>query len=177
MKILKLFLKCYLFIYPFLVYFLILHRQEKLCYLAIGLMLLINIPYKDKKLLFAYLSVVFFLSLILVFFQPQNIVRIFPFLMSLSFLALFCRSLGKEKSILEFYVSPFKKITDNQKIYFKKIMPLWIGFLGLNSFILFILIFAFPLHYWLVYSGFISYVLISLMIILSILVGKFQKKA
>ena len=84
----------------------------------------------------------------------------YPIMISLSWALIFGCSLLKGPTIIEEFMKiKVDEITDKHRQYARKLTFIWFTFLSLNSFLSYLSNF-YSMSYWMLYNGFISYVLI-----------------
>lgn len=89
--------------------------------------------------------------------------KFYPVVMSLSFLAIFGYSLYKAPSVVEIIARLHEDLDDDGVTYTRQVTKVWCGFFILNALIATGTIFHEDEQVWLVYNGFISYVLMGLL--------------
>ena len=129
---------------------------------------------EDKALALSICLVALAVIVLLLFVAPSNVIRIYPFLISISFLSQFVSSYRMKDPLIERYVSLFVKrpFSELETRYFKDMMPMWCIFLLCNSIILLTLTFSFSMEIWVLYSCILFYVILGLMILGSIVYAK-----
>lgn len=163
--------KIFSFIYPLLVFSCVFFNLKIFLYIVSGCMIFLNLTYSNYKILTYQIVVIMFCSALVIMFSANNLYRLTPFLISLSVLYFLVNKFSLNENIFLSYLIKFKKISEIEKKYLDKLIIYWIIFLSLNTLILFYLVFFLSQNIWLIYSCFVSYLLIILMIILSVLMG------
>ncbi len=144
-----------------------LNPQWQLVILTIAFLAIVD----KTKTFFLIAMSIFLLGL----WHIDQVVRIYPFAMAMTFFLAFLASYRADKSVLETYAKNFVLIDDGTKIFLKKALKAWLFILGTNTFILFIFLFAGTTEEWALYSGLFSYLFLGLMILATIGFGHAQK--
>ncbi|MCP3924693.1 MAG: hypothetical protein GY714_19125 [Desulfobacterales bacterium] len=168
MKSVKKIFGLFFIVFPFMIYGFEKYHAPAYCKYVLLFAAMLYMLFNQRKRFWMTGTLLFFSTIAVSFVEPDNLVRLYPFLMSTTVLAFFITCQRKEISALEFYSSRFVKITPEKQKYLHKASVLWIVGLSVNSFIFFILLFAFPLKIWLLYSGFLSYIFLVLMFITTV---------
>jgi len=162
-------------LYPFIIFWSIRNSHQAwavaFAFLSVG----INLNFQRKSVLWGQLLLLAIFGVLSFYTGAESLIRVSPLLISLSFLLIFWQSLGQEKSILEVYGQSFKKISPSEALYLRKATKVWIGFLILNSSLLFYFSFWGSLKAWMLYSGFIFYILSGFLLLGCIAVAKLRK--
>jgi uncharacterized membrane protein len=102
--------------------------------------------------------------------------KFYPVVMSLSFLAIFGYSLYKAPSVVEIIARLHEDLDEDGVAYTRQVTKVWCVFFILNALIATGTIFHEDEQVWLVYNGFISYVLMGLLMAGEFVVRYFVKK-
>ncbi|MBF0440360.1 MAG: hypothetical protein HQK54_00495 [Oligoflexales bacterium] len=128
-----------------------------------------SIRFQGKTILI--MIVILLVASILSFYKKENLVRIYPFVISLHFTILFVNKTGDGLPVTAFYASKFKPLKPWEMDMLKKINPLWSFGLALNTFVLLIFIFRFSTALWALYAGGLSYVLLAILFMITFAYG------
>lgn len=173
MKILRIISRVLLWIltvlYPFIIW-LALGSNAPICAIAaLGIILLLRIltggsTGRTGNIILTILGI----TVLILFRMKDNPVylMLYPTLVSYGFLALFSFSLTGEKSAVEKIASLSVKkeeITDSFKLYCRRVTIAWCIFMFLNGTAALCLAFLAEREIWMIYTGFISYILMGLM--------------
>lgn len=134
----------------------------------------LNLNYRRKAVLTLQLTMIALLAILLIELKPDNLPRIYPFLMSATALMAFITSWRGDGAILANYASKFVRLSPERRIFLRSMVPLWVLGLLLNTLILLVLVFFFPLKYWAWYSGFASYILFAGLLLWTIVQRSFS---
>ena len=164
-KILKVLGVCLTLLYPFVVFF-ALQREVPLRFIALllGIVVVTNFLRSSVKF-FSFLILGLGLSGFLYFFNDVLFFKLYPVFMNFLFAFSFTLSLfgGREPLIMKFAKHMGYDVKNVDVIlYTRKVTLAWSIFLFLNTLISFVTVFL-PNTVWMLYNGFISYVLIGLM--------------
>ncbi len=156
-------------LYPILLYTLRDSSSFKKVALSLGglLMLELSLRLSAKKRL-VFLLLICSVALLMLTLGLNNMERLYPFLMSASMLALFASSSDPNDNPM---IGPIRtKVLADPKLLPILHQAKWIWIVGLtvNSMILAVFLFAFPLDRWLLYASFYSYLLLAALFLLSI---------
>lgn len=125
----------------------------------------INSPRKRGTIPHANLVLITVLSLLAfsVFFNSALALKFYPVVMSLSFLAIFGYSLYKPPSVVEVIARLHEELDEQGIAYTRRVTKVWCGFFIINALIATGTIFHEDEQVWLLYNGFISYLLMGLL--------------
>ncbi len=173
MKVLRIISRVLLWIltvlYPFIIY-LALSSNAPICALAaLGMILLLRIltdggTGRTDNIILTVLGIT-----VLILFRLREdpvYLMLYPTLVSYGFLAVFGISLTGEKSAVEKIASLSVKkeeITDDFRQYCRRVTAVWCIFMFLNGTAALCLAFLADREIWMIYTGFISYILMGLM--------------
>lgn len=149
--------------YPFVVFYAL---QQNIAVKFIGLVLLIAVLFsfirnKNKYMLTLGLTLCF----CVIFFNQEIFLKLYPVLMNACVCGIFALSLRKTPVITQIAQKMCKKpLEKHQLIYTKHATQAWAIFMFINTIISFITIFL-STKIWTVYNGFISYILIGIMML------------
>ena len=121
----------------------------------------LNLDYRRKSVLAAQLELILGLGVLLITLKADNLPRIYPFLMSATALLAFVRSWRGDGAILATYSEKFVSLTPSRRHFLRSMVPVWTAGLTVNTVILMVLVFCFPVEYWAWYSGIFSYALLA----------------
>ncbi len=157
-------------IYPFLIYFGVAHLEPKVIAAILILFLFLRIvalKSSDGSKLqqaFPILGTIGACYILVILSNSQKILLLQPVFINLVFLFIFGITLYRPPSIIERYArlrkSDLPPIAIN---YCRKVTVVWCIFFVINGSIAFLLAAAGSLSFWAVYTGFVSYILIGLL--------------
>ena len=159
-KILKVLGIIFALLYPFFVFFMLKSGLSlRLVALLLTVLVLSSFLRSRQK---AFLLIGFVLILGLLFSNDDLFLRLYPVCMNFSVCMSFAMSLYEKPLITVFAEKMGHKSTDKMLSYTKKATIAWAVFMGLNTFISILTLFA-DIWIWTLYNGLISYVLIGIM--------------
>jgi len=103
--------------------------------------------------------------------------KFYPVVISLSFLAIFSYSLFKPPSVVEMIARLHETLDDHGIIYTHKVTQVWCAFFIVNALIATWTVFHDDEQIWLLYNGFISYILMGVLMSVEFVVRFFVKRA
>ena len=159
-KILKILGIVFALLYPIFVFFM-LKNGLSLRLIALLLVVLVLSSFlrsKQKTLLFVGLALIFGLF----FSNDELFLRLYPVCMNFFVCMSFAMSLYEKPLITVFAEKMGHEATKEMQSYTKKATIAWAVFMGINTFISILTLFA-SLWIWTLYNGLISYVLIGIM--------------
>ncbi len=160
--IIKIIISAFVIAYPFVVFFAF---ENGVAFRFIGLFLLaivaLSFIRNNNKVLFG-LGLI--LCLLIMTFNTDIFLRLYPVLMNGAICAIFALSLNKTPLITKYALKMHHDLTDQEIKYTKNATLAWAIFMACNTIISFITLFL-PMKIWVLYNGFISYILISVMMI------------
>jgi 1-acyl-sn-glycerol-3-phosphate acyltransferase len=115
----------------------------------------------DRRLVSIQIALISAVVLPVLLIRPENLVRLYPFVLSASVFAIFLLSWRSERPALLQYAGWFRPLTPEVENYLRRMMPLWIAGLGLNTLVFLVFLFHFPIETWAWYAGFFSYLLLA----------------
>ncbi len=157
----KIFLGCFIVAYPFIVFYAL---KQNIAVKFIGLILLTVIIFsylrnRNKCLFMTGLLVAFMVIL----FNQEIFLKIYPVLMNASVCSVFALSLKKTPLITQFAQKMQKKpLNEETVVYTRSATVAWAIFMFLNTLVSLTTVFMSD-EIWVLYNGFISYVLIGIM--------------
>ncbi len=98
-----------------------------------------------------------------VFFNSALALKFYPVVISLSFLAIFGYSLYKPPSVVEIIARLHEKLDEQGIAYTRRVTQVWCVFFVINALIATGTIFHEDEQVWLLYNGFISYLLMGIL--------------
>ncbi len=125
----------------------------------------INSPAKRGTIPHANVVLITVLSLLTfsVFFNSALALKFYPVVMSLSFLAIFGYSLYKPPSVVEIIARLHEELDEDGIAYTRRVTQVWCVFFIINALIATGTIFHEDEQVWMLYNGFISYLLMGLL--------------
>ena len=166
----KIFLGIFVIAYPFIVFYAL---QQNVAVKFIGFILLAAVAFsfirnKNKYMLVLGLTLCFFV----IVSNQEIFLRLYPVLMNSCVCAIFALSLRKTPIITQFAQKmQHKPLDKHQLIYTKQATKAWAIFMLCNTVISLITVFL-STEIWTIYNGFISYVLIGIMMLCEYVVRK-----
>ena len=170
----KIFLGLFIIAYPFMIFYAL---QQNIAVKFIGIILLMAIVSsfirnKNRYIFVSGLILCFFV----VFFNQEIFLKLYPVLMNASVCAIFTLSLRKTPIITQFAQKMRKPPLDDEKIiYTRRATKAWAIFMFINMIISLTTVFL-PNEIWVLYNGFISYVLIGIMMLSEYIIRKRMEK-
>ncbi|MBC7659155.1 MAG: hypothetical protein H7249_05540 [Chitinophagaceae bacterium] len=158
-------------LYPIIIYGLRDSAYFKIAALSLGGILIVDIVLRfpiARRYRLTAVCALLGAALALILVGVENIVRLYPFMMSGSMLTLFAVTKDPGDNPM---IGPFRKYlaTDPKMlVHLHRAKTIWIVGLSINTLILGIFLFAFPLQSWILYASFYSYILLASLFILSI---------
>ncbi len=156
--------------YPFVLYFGLLHFdfwQVSLFIILIALLRLLVLRKQESSVL----KIGFFGAIFLLFFSTiawllnqEMWLKIYPIAISLTLLYIFASSLWTEKSIIQRFAELREKdINATKQMYMRKLTIIWCWFFIFNALISGYTLFFLSTKHWMLYNGFISYLLMGML--------------
>ena len=109
--------------------------------------------------------------------QSENLVRIYPFVISLHYWLMFLHKRGDGRSALEVHASRFKTLAPWEGPMLRSAARIWQVGLAFNTLALFVLMFTFSSRIWMLYAGVGSYLYLGFLFAVTfIYAGFFRKK-
>lgn len=112
---------------------------------------------------------------LLALFNQQNLVRLYPFLMALHFFLAFTFEDRKGTSFIEAATERFKKLTPFERATLRQTIIFWQIGLGTNAAILGVFLLRFSFESWALYAGVISYGLLGLLFLFTVVYLRIAK--
>ena len=170
----KIFLGCFIVAYPFIVFYAL---KQNIAVKFIGLILLMMIIFsflRNKNKIMFLIGLV--LAFLVIFFNQEIFLKLYPVLMNASVCAIFALSLRKTPLVTQFAQKmrhePLNKET---VIYTCQVTKAWAIFMFANTLISLATVFM-TNEIWALYNGFISYVLIGTMMLTEYIVRRGKRK-
>ncbi|MEB3753604.1 septation protein IspZ [Acinetobacter sp. MD2(2019)] len=176
-KLIKLFTALILIAYPFLVGWSLSHG--KLWEMSIALMILGIVRYwtgrNSPMLPLTYLAILAGgLSLV---FKDQTWLKFYPVAMSLGSLSIFLLTLWRPPSMIERFARVFEpNLPESGVQWTRKVTMVWCGFFLINALIALYTVFFAPMKIWVLYNGFISYLLMGGLLVGEFILRKYQQR-
>lgn len=180
-KLLKILLSVFGVLYPLVVFFLLKHGL--LIYVAIFLLLIIlgRLFIDGKRSLRESLPLAVLGGALVILFivtKEEKFLLLYPVIVNLVFLSVFYLSL-KTIPIVEKFASlhvPLEKQTTSFKEYTRNVTKAWCIFFIINGTLALITTLCGNHDIWVLYNGFIAYILISIMFVGEYIIRRFIKK-
>ena len=131
--------------------------------------ILLHVDFSKKRQLLWQFGVLCGFAVPMFFISKENLPRLYPFFFSGSVLIAMILSRSHEENFLEIYSKRFATVTEERKQFLSKALNLWIFGIGLNTAVLFVLLFAFSTKTWALYVGVFGYLYIALLFVLTFL--------
>lgn len=160
---LKLAVGIVLVLYPFLIYLGLAHFEARYLGLVLVAVALIRFFFGEKRNAEArvFLGVALVASMISIGLDNELGVLLYPALVSTSFLAIFASSLFFPPTAVERIARlQDKEFPDEAIPYTRKVTIVWCVFFLLNALVSLLSVFIYR-EFWLIYNGFVSYVLMA----------------
>ncbi len=170
----KIFFGAFVVAYPFMIFYAL---QQNIAIRFLGLVLLMVVIFSFINTKNKYLFVLgLVLCFAIIFFNQEIFLKLYPVLMNASVCAIFALSLRKTPLITQFAQKMCNKpLNNNQITYTKHATIAWAVFMFINTLISFVTVFL-STEIWTIYNGFISYILIGLMMLIEYFVRKSREK-
>lgn len=149
-------------LYPLIVFFGLKWIEPTYIALVLVLLACLRFYYNKASINIPFIKVVginIIILLMLSFFNNSSfLLKLYPVVMSLSFLSIFLYSLIKPPSVITLIAGARDKLTVNAVEYTKKITLVWCAFFLINGSISLVTVFLSD-EIWAFYNGLVSYVL------------------
>ena len=151
--------------------------QQNIAVRFIGLVLLMAVVFsfvnnKNKYMLMLGLMLCF----LIILFNQEIFLKFYPVLMNATVCAIFTLSLYKTPLITQFAQKMHKEPLDDKKLtYTRQATKAWAVFMFINTIVSFVTVFL-SNAIWTIYNGFISYILIGLMMLSEYIIRKGKEK-
>ncbi len=177
----KVILALLLLAYPFLVYWGIQVVSPSVIGLFLLTIVLLRFWHFKKHLKkFPALPVVTIACSVLLtwgsFNNSEFALKLYPVVVNISFFAVFAYSLIKPPSVITLVASLKEELNDKAIAYTIKVTKVWCFFFIINGSIASYTVFAQDKSYWLIYNGFISYLLMGMLVAGEWLIRRRQRK-
>ena len=170
----KIFFGAFVVAYPFMIFYAL---QQNIAVRFLGLVLLLVVIFsfintKNKYLFILGLALCF----LIILFNQEIFLKLYPVLMNISVCAIFALSLKTTPLVTQFAKKMRKEPLDTRTLtYTKNVTMAWAIFMFINTIISLITVFL-SNEIWVIYNGFISYILIGLMMLVEYFVRKSREK-
>ena len=170
----KIFFAFFVFAYPFFVFYAL---QQNIAVRFIGLIVLLMVMFsfannKNKYMLVLGLVLCF----LVIFFNQEIFLKLYPVLMNACVCAVFALSLNKTPLITKFAEKMRgEPLNENTLKYTRNATKAWVIFMLFNTLVSLATVFL-SNEIWVIYNGFISYVLIGTMMTVEYIVRKGKEK-
>ena len=163
--------------YPFLVGYSIYTQQYiwvSLLLIGLGLTRLLT---KNRQLMWPLAAFAVLCGGLSLIFQQHAWLRLYPVMMSLGALVIFATTLIRPPSMIERFARLMDaNLPESGVIWTRKVTWVWCGFFLINACIALITVYWLPLEYWVAYNGFISYLLMGLLLLGEYILRKRHQK-
>ena len=170
----KIFLGAFVIAYPFIIFYML---QQNVAVKFMGLILLMVVAFSFARNKNKYLFILgLILCFLVIFFNHEIFLRFYPVLMNAGVCSIFALSLRKTPLVTQFAKKMTKSNLDkNQLTYTRKATVVWAIFMFFNTVISLITVFL-STKIWVLYNGFISYILIGIMMTTEYIIRKGKEK-
>ena len=170
----KIFFGLFVFLYPFMVFYAL---QQNIAIRFVGLILLFAVMFSFFNTRNKYVFVSgLILCFLIILFNQEIFLKLYPVLMNSCVCAIFALSLKKTPLITKFAQKIRKEPLDTKTLnYTRNATKAWAIFMLVNTFISLITVFL-SNEIWTIYNGFISYMLIGMMMLSEYIVRKGKEK-
>lgn len=166
-------------LYPVIVFFGLKWFEPSILALILVGLALLRYYFSNNKLPIPFINTVGVVVIVLLgfsyFANSAFLLKLYPVVMNLSFLSIFCYSLVYPPSVITLIAGMREKLNENAVVYTKKVTVVWCVFFVCNALIALWTVFQ-PEEYWALYNGFISYVLMGILFACEWLVRRNFKK-
>ena len=170
----KIFLVFFVFAYPFMIFY-ALQQDIATRFIGLVLLLLVVFSFLNNRNQYIFISGLF-LCFFIILFNQDIFLKLYPVLMNASVCTIFALSLRKTPLITKFAQKMRKEHLDEKTlIYTKNATKAWAIFMLCTTFISLITVFL-SNEIWVIYNGFVSYVLIGIMMLAEYIVRKGKEK-
>jgi hypothetical protein len=158
-------------LYPFVIFLLRDSAYFMAVALNLGGLLILDLLYRlklSRKMQILGLSGLLLLVASVAWVGVENVVRLYPFIMSGSMLLLFAASKDPKDNPM---IGPLRRrIANDPRMlgHLHRAKWIWIVGLSFNTLVLGVFLFAFPLQIWILYASFYSYILLASLLVLSV---------
>ena len=163
--------------FPFYIYLLDLGGAPRWC--SIGLLtvgMLVHFVGTTAALLWVRAICALLPAAALLAVKADNLVRIYPFIISLHYWLMFLQKRKDGRSALEVHVSRIKTLSAWEKPMLVNATRIWQVGLAFNTLALFVLMFAFNGRVWLLYAGVGSYLYLGFLFVVNFVYAFFFHK-
>ncbi|MGO2076739.1 MAG: hypothetical protein ACTH3B_16545, partial [Pseudoalteromonas sp.] len=134
---------------------------------------------KDSKAHFTHMKIITVTGMCLLAFatlaNSELALKFYPVVINSCFLAVFAYSLYNPPSFVEVIASKFETLDEQGKRYTRTVTKVWCVFFVINGLIATATVFHPDPKVWLTYNGFISYLLMGLLMAIELIIRKWQK--
>ena len=170
----KIFFGCFIVAYPFIIFY-ALKQNVAVKFIGLLLLLMIVFSFLRNKNKFMFLAGLILVSFV-IFFNQEIFLKLYPVLMNASVCTIFTLSLNKTPLITQFAQKMQKEPLDQSAIIYTHHATIaWAIFMFINTLISFATVFM-ANEIWVLYNGFISYVLIGTMMLTEYIIRKGRQK-
>ena len=170
----KIFFSVFVIAYPFVIFYTL---QQNIAMKFIGLILLMAVVFSFVRNKNKYMFMLgLLLCFLVIFFNQEIFLKFYPVLMNAGVCSVFALSLRKTPLITQFAQKINKNyLDDNELNYTRRATIAWAIFMFFNTIASLITVFL-SNETWVLYNGFVSYILIGLMMGAEYLIRKGMKK-
>ena len=170
----RIFLGAFVIAYPFVIFYTL---QQNIALKFIGLILLMAVIFSFIRNKNKYLFVMgLVLCFLVIFFNQEIFLKFYPVLMNAGVCSVFALSLQKTPVITQFAQKMYKtNLDEDVLIYTRRATLAWAIFMFFNTIASLITVFL-SNEAWVLYNGFISYILIGIMMTTEYIIRKSRKK-
>ena len=173
-QITKFFVGAFIVAYPFMVFY-ALQQNVAVKFIGLVLLMVVLLSFAKNKNKYIFMSGLV-LCLLIICFNQEIFLRLYPVIMNAAVCTIFALSLKKTPLVTQFAQKMHKEPLDKQKlIYTRHVTQAWAIFMFVNMLVSFATVFM-SIKIWTLYNGFISYVLIGTMILSEYVIRKGKEK-
>ena len=170
----KIFFGLFVFAYPFMIFY-ALQQDIAIRFLGFVLLMIVGLSFINNRNKYLFMLGLTFCFLI-IFFNQEIFLKLYPVLMNASVCAIFALSLRKTPLITQFAQKMCKEPLDAKTLtYTKDATMAWAIFMLINTILSLITVFL-SNEIWTLYNGFISYILIGIMMLTEYIIRKGKEK-
>ena len=161
-------------IYPFVIFY-ALKQNIAIRFLGLVLLAMVAVSFlRNKNKYFFIIGLT--LSLFVIFFNQDVFLKLYPVLMNSAICAIFALSLRKTPLVTQIAQKTQKKpLTKEILKYTRNVTCAWAIFMFINAILSLITVFM-SNEIWALYNGFVSYVLIGMMMLVEYIIRKRKEK-
>ena len=160
--IIKIFIGALIVAYPFVVFF-AFKTGVAVKFIGLFLLAIVILSFLRNKNRFLF-GIGLFICFLILCFNQDIFIKIYPVLMNGAVCAMFALSLNKTPLITQYAQKMHQNLDERGTKYTKNVTLAWAVFMACNTLISLATVFM-PMNIWVLYNGFISYILIGTMMV------------